>query len=746
LEELAAASGSPAGLEAPAGLEELIRQVQSYNPQADAGLIRRAYEYSARMHAEQKRESGEPYVTHPLNVALIIAQLRLDLPSIITGLLHDVVEDTIASLEEVRELFGPEVASLVDGVTKVSKITFSSRAEKQAENFRKMVIAMAHDIRVVLIKLADRLHNMRTLFHLTRDRQEEIARETLEIYAPIAHRLGIYWLKSELEDAAFHYLNPTIYAALKAQVARTMAESEEYLRAVIRIISQRLEEAGVKAEVTGRPKNIYSIHRKMEEEGLNFDQVYDVVAFRIIVDTLRECYEALGVVHANWKPIPGRFKDYIALPKVNMYQSLHTTVIGPQGQRMEVQIRTAEMHKVAEEGIAAHWNYKAGGSSELRETERFAWLRRLIEWQQNLKDPQEFLSTVKDDLFPEEVFVFTPKGDVLDFPLGATIIDFAYRIHSQVGHHLAAARVNGKLVPLRYRLKSGDTVEVVTAERQKPGKDWMNWAVTARAKSRIRQWLRSQQAERSMKWGITLLDRELEPLGLSVTQLRSARRFEPALREFSYKEVDSLLAAVGYGIITSGQLLAKLLTAEELKLYRAEKQAPPPPPEAGRAGREQRRTTTGNAVIVSGVGDVLVRFARCCNPLPGEEITGFITRGRGVTVHIKGCPHAMASDPQRRVPVVWKDGEESPRPIRLEVLCIDQPGLLAAMSKTIASAGVNISTAEVKTNGSDGRALSVFEVSVSSARQLNNLIHQIAAIDGVMRVSRLGMGSNGHRV
>ena len=522
MEELAvAATSEPAHAE----LEELIRRVQAYNPQADVQLICRAYEYSARMHAEQKRESGEPYVTHPLAVALIIAQLKLDLPSIITGLLHDVVEDTMASLDEVRELFGSEVATLVDGVTKVSKITFSSRAEKQAENFRKMVIAMAHDIRVVLIKLADRLHNMRTLSHLARDRQEEISHETLEIYAPIAHRLGIYWLKSDLEDAAFRYTNPTAYATLKAHVARTMAESEDYIRAVIGIITQRLEEAGVKAEVTGRPKNIYSIHRKMQEEGLHFDQVYDLVAFRIIVATLRECYEALGVAHASWKPIPGRFKDYIALPKVNMYQSLHTTVIGPQGQRMEVQIRTAEMHKVAEEGIAAHWSYKEGGTSELRETERFAWLRRLIEWQQNLKDPQEFLSTVKDDLFPEEVFVFTPKGDVLDFPQGATVIDFAYRIHSQVGQHLSAARANGRMVPLRYRMKSGDTIEVVTSDRQSPGKDWMSFAVTARAKSRIRQWLRAQQAERSIKWGITLIDRELEPLGLTVAQLRPGKRF-----------------------------------------------------------------------------------------------------------------------------------------------------------------------------------------------------------------------------
>jgi GTP pyrophosphokinase len=586
---------------------------------------------------------------------------------------------------------------------------------------------------------------MRTLAHLAPDRQEEIAHETLEIYAPIAHRLGIYWLKSELEDAAFRYVNPTAYVTLKAHIARTMAESEEYIGAVIGIISRRLEEAGVKAEVTGRPKNIYSIHRKMQEEGLNFDQVYDLVAFRIIVGTLRECYEALGVAHASWKPIPGRFKDYIALPKVNMYQSLHTTVIGPQGQRMEVQIRTAEMHKVAEEGIAAHWSYKEGGTSELRETERFAWLRRLIEWQQNLKDPQEFLSTVKDDLFPEDVFVFTPKGDVLDFPQGATVIDFAYRIHSQIGQHLSAARVNGRLVPLRYRMKSGDTVEVVTSERQSPGKDWMSFAVTARAKSRIRQWLRSQQAERSIKWGITLIERELEPLGLTVAQLRPGKRFESVLKEFSYKDVDSLLAAVGYGIITAAQLLAKLLTPDELKLYRAEKSPPPVASDNGRTARETRRPPSGNAVVVSGVGDVLVRFARCCSPLPGEEIIGFITHGRGVTVHLKGCPHAMVSDPQRRVPVVWKEGEESPRPIRLEVLSIDQPGLLAAMSKTIASAGVNISTAEVKSAGNDGRALSVFELSVGSARQLNSLIHQIAAIDGVMRVGRVGMGANGRR-
>jgi GTP diphosphokinase / guanosine-3',5'-bis(diphosphate) 3'-diphosphatase len=736
----------------PGQLDELVTRVQSYIPYADAALIRRAYDYSARMHAEQKRKSGEPYVIHPLNVALIIAQLRMDLPSVVTGLLHDVIEDTGASLDEVQGLFGEEVARLVDGMTKVSKITFSSREEKQAENFRKMIIAMAHDIRVVLIKLADRLHNMRTLDHLPPDRQEEISRETLEIYAPIAHRLGIYWLKSELEDFAFRYLNPAAYATLKAYVAKTRGEREDYIHSVIEILSRRLKESGVEAEVTGRPKHFFSIHSKMQQEELNFEQIYDLVAFRIIVPTLRECYEALGVVHANWKPIPGRFKDYIALPKVNMYQALHSTVIGPRGQRMEVQIRTREMHEVAELGIAAHWSYKEGaGPTQSRDTERFAWLRRLIEWQQNLKDPQEFLSTVKDDLFAEEVFVFTPKGDLLDFPQGASVIDFAYRIHSQVGQHLAGARVNGRMVPLRYRLKSGDTVEVSTSERQTPGKDWANHVITARAKSRIRQWLRQQQSERSLELGVSLIDRELEPLGLSVAQLRGKGRFEPALKEFSHRDDDSLIAAVGYGIVTVAQVLGKVLTPDELKLYRGEKSPTPPPAAPGekdqRVVKEQRRAI-GNAVIVSGVGDMLVRFARCCNPLPGEAITGFITRGRGVTVHLAGCPHALATDPQRRVPVVWKAGDETPRPIRLEVLCVDQPGLLAAMSKAIAAAGVNISTAEVKTTGNDGRALSLFELKVTNAAQLNNLMHSIAAIDGVMRVSRLGQhnGANHHRV
>ena len=724
-------------------LQELLDQVHSYNPQADDALIRRAYEYSARMHAQQKRKSGEPYVIHPLNVALIATRLKLDVPSIVTALLHDVVEDTPASLGEVQAQFGAEIAQLVDGVTKVSKISFQSREEKQAENFRKMIIAMARDIRVVLVKLADRLHNMRTLDHLKPDWQLEISRETLEIYAPIAHRLGIYWLKSELEDYAFRYVNPQNYQTIADFVAKTSEEREGYVATVTEILGRRLESAGVHAEVTGRHKHFYSIHTKMRDEGLTFDEIYDLVAFRIIVGTLRECYEALGVVHANWKPVPGRFKDYIALPKVNMYQSLHTTVIGPRGQRMEVQIRTREMHRVAEEGIAAHWTYKEGHGQGLRDTERFAWLRRLIEWQQNLKDPQEFLSTVKDDLFPAEVFVFTPKGEVLDFPPGATVIDFAYRIHSMVGQHLAGARVNGRMVPLRYKLKSGDAVEAITAERQNPGKDWLNHVVTARAKSRIRQWLRTLQAERSVQMGNSILEHELQPLGLTVGQLRREGRLDAVLKELSHKDAESLIAAVGYGIVTAAQVLSKVLTPDELKLYRAGKT--PQQPQADGVDKERAREVRkalGGGVVISGIGDMMVRFARCCNPLPGEPITGFITRGRGVTVHTAGCSRALEADPQRRVPVVWKEGEQSPRPIRLEVLCVDRPGLLAAMSKAIAAAGVNIRHAEVKSV--DGRALSIFEMDVLNAGQLNSLMHSIAAIDGVMRVSRMSE-QNGNR-
>ena len=489
-------------------LEVLVEKVCAYHPEARIDLIRKAYLFSERMHKGQTRRSGEPYFVHPVEVATLIADMKLDVPSIATALLHDTVEDTLTDLEQIEKEFGSEIAVLVDGVTKISKINFKTREERQAENFRKMIIAMARDIRVILVKLADRTHNMRTLAYLSEQKQREIAEETLEIYAPLAHRLGIYWLKSDLEDNALRALHPEIYKELKQAVAKKKAARERYIAEVLDILQQKLKEAGIAAEVYGRPKHFFSIYQKMQRQNLLFDQIYDLVAFRILVTSVRECYEALGVVHSHWKPVPGRFKDYIALPKANRYQSLHTTVIGPYGERMEVQIRTEEMHRIAEEGIAAHWSYKEDRRG-LEEAQRFAWLRQLVEWQQQLKDPQEFLHTVKEDLFTEDVFAFTPKGDLYSFPQSATVLDFAYRVHSEVGNHCAGARANGRLVPLRYQLQNGDTIEIITSAQQTPGKDWLKMVSTSKAKARIRQWVKAQQRERSVTLGRELLEREL---------------------------------------------------------------------------------------------------------------------------------------------------------------------------------------------------------------------------------------------
>jgi guanosine-3',5'-bis(diphosphate) 3'-pyrophosphohydrolase len=711
-------------------LVDLVEKVRSYNSNADVDLIRRAYDFSARVHKGQRRESGEPYLTHPVAVANIIADLRLDVPSITTALLHDTVEDTLTSLQEVETNFGAEIATLVDGVTKISQISFTSRQEKQAENFRKMILAMSRDIRVILIKLADRTHNLRTLNHLPAERQREIAQETLDIYAPLAHRLGIYWIKSELEDNALRYLRPEVYYQLKRNVAKKKAARERYIKEVIGGLQKRLEEAGIGAEVSGRPKHFFSIYQKMQSQNLMYDQIYDLVAFRIIVDTVRECYEGLGVVHASWKPVPGRFKDYIGLPKANGYQSLHTTVIGPYGERMEVQIRTHEMHRVAEAGIAAHWRYKGPGSPS-DEAQRFAWLRQLLEWQQNLPDPQDFLRSIKDDLFSEEVFVFTPNGDLLNFPEGASVVDFAYRIHSEVGHHCAGARVNGRLVPLRYRLRNGDTIEIVTTATQTPSQDWLNFVKTSRSKARIRSWLKYQQRSRSVAVGREILERDLARYDLDLGKLRKGGKLTTAAAALSVKDEETLLAAVGYGKLTSHQVMVHLVPPEVLETSQAAR-------EEGALRRLLRmvRRRAPDGVRVSGVEDTLVRFGKCCDPLPGERILGFITRGRGVTVHSIDCPRVLESDPQRRVEVVWEDGaQKTLRAVTVEVTCVDEPGLLAAMSKAISGAGVNISRAHVK-SVPDKRAVNMFEVMVGDATQLNRVMRALSKVRGVTRVAR----------
>lgn len=710
---------------------DLMERIQGYHPAADVDLIRRAYDFSAGVHRGQKRRSGEPYLIHPMAVAGIIADLKLDVPSVVGGLLHDTVEDTLTTLDEIKNLFGPEIAGLVDGVTKLSQVNFTSLEEKQAENFRKMIVAMAKDIRVILIKLADRTHNMRTLDHMPLEKQLATAQETLDIYAPLAHRLGIAWVKDELEDLALKHLHPEIYYQLKRNVAKKKTAREKYINEVIALIGKILEKEGIEAEVTGRPKHFYSIYQKMETQNLLYDQIYDLVAFRVLVDTARECYETLGVIHSQWKPVPGRFKDYVALPKPNMYQSLHTTVIGPYGERMEIQIRTQDMHRVAEEGIAAHWRYKKEVEDfQFNDMQRFAWLRQLLEWQQNLQDPQEFLHSIKEDLFSDAVYVFTPKGDLLNFPKGTTVIDFAYRIHSEVGHHCSGARINGQLVPLRYLLRSGDTVEIITMHQQTPSRDWLKLAKTPRAKSHIRNWLKKQQRERSFALGREILESDLGRYKLEYASLRREGKIEAIAKELGMKDEEGLLAGIGYGRLTPRQVLLKLVPAEQLD--DGKKQAEGTLERLFRIVSRQKRDL---GVRVKGLGDMLVRFARCCHPLPGEDITGFITRGRGVTVHVSSCATVLESDPHRKVEVSWQDGGQTPQPIKIDVSCVDRPGLLAAISAAITGANVNIARAQVRTF-EDQKALNTFEVMITDSKQLKRVLANIAKVKGVYKATR----------
>jgi len=710
-------------------INDLVEKVQSYYPAADVELIRRAYEFTAKVHLGQKRLSGEAYLIHPVAVADIIAELKLDVPSVVGALLHDTVEDTLATLDEVRGLFGREIAALVDGVTKLGR-AFRSHEEKQAENFRKMLLAMGKDVRVILIKLADRVHNMRTLSHLPEHKQILTAQETLDIYAPLAHRLGIAWIKTELEDLALKHLHPEIYYQLKRNVSKKKTDREKYIDEVISIITKKLEAEGIEAEVTGRPKHFYSIYQKMESQNLLYDQIYDLVAFRVLVDMPRECYESLGIVHEQWRPVPGRFKDYIALPKPNMYQSLHTSVIGPYGERIEIQIRTHEMHRVAEEGIAAHWRYKDGEDFQVSDLRRFTWLRQLLEWQENLQDPQEFLHSLKEDLFSTSMYVFTPKGDLLNFPKGSTVIDFAYRIHTEVGQHCSGARVNGQLVSLRYILRSGDTVEIITTQQQAPTRDWLKWVKTPRAKTKIRNWLRSQQFQRSVVLGQEILEGDLHRYQLDFANLRIDGKVDWLAKELGVKDEEALLAAIGYGRITTRHVLAKLLSPE--KLEAGAKKTDGLFQSLFRLASKQRR---GLGIRVKGVDDVLVRFALCCHPLPGEQIVGFITRGRGVTVHTVGCPTVLESDPHRKIEVSWEENGQAPRPVKIEVTCIDQPGLLAAISAAITSADANIARAQIRTYSSQ-RAINIFEVMIKNSEHLKEVLLNISKVKGVYKAVR----------
>jgi GTP pyrophosphokinase len=720
-------------------LNDILDRVTSYHPDPDLDLIKKAYVYSAKVHQGQLRKSGEPYLIHPLEVAGLLAELKLDEASVVTGLLHDTIEDTLATADEITELFGPEIAELVDGVTKLSQFSAANtQEEKQAENFRKMVVAMAKDIRVLLVKLADRTHNMRTLDAMKPESQERIARETLDIYAPLANRLGIQWIKNELEELSFKYLKPNEYADLAGKVAIEAREKEKFVAEVVQILRDKLAESQLQGDVSGRVKHVYSIWRKMRQLDIEFAEVQDVVGFRVILDSVAQCYETLGIVHSLWKPIPGRFKDYVAIPKPNLYQSLHTTVVGPAGERIEVQIRTREMHQIAEEGVAAHWKYKEKGrdgkGQELshKDAKEFGWLRQLVEWQRELADPREFLETVKVDLFSDEVFVFTPKGEVKSLPRGATPIDFAYSIHSQIGEHCVGAKVNGKLIPLRNALKNGDTVEILTSPHSHPSKDWLTFARTSRAQARIRQFLRQAEHRRSIEIGRELAERELRRYGLSLSRVQKGGELDKAAQVLGYRQGDDVLAGLGYGKVSPLQLLQQLLPAERLAAPHPETSPLSPITELFR--KMARRTTEG--VRINGIDDVLVRYGKCCNPVPGDAIVGYITRGRGVTVHTQTCEKTGGIDPERRVDVSWDVRGDLKRPVSLRVVTNDRPGILAEISHIFSEAGMNISQASCRTTAPGERAVNEFEVTVGDLKQLTSVIRNIERIDGVQTVQR----------
>ncbi|MCM2356537.1 MAG: bifunctional (p)ppGpp synthetase/guanosine-3',5'-bis(diphosphate) 3'-pyrophosphohydrolase [Geobacteraceae bacterium] len=711
-------------------LNDILDKVSSYNPSADLDLIRKAYVFCAKVHQGQTRLSGEPYLVHPMEVAGILAELRLDVATVVTGLLHDTVEDTLATHEELEQIFGTEVANLVDGVTKIGKIHFKTKEESQAENFRKMLLAMSHDIRVILVKLADRLHNMRTLQYQPEPKQRSIAKETLDIYAPIANRLGISWIKSELEDLSFRYLDSQLYYDLASKVTKKKKEREADVAEVRKIIAQKLTEHDIRGEVSGRSKHLYSIYRKMESRSVDIDQIYDLIAIRVMVEDIRACYEVLGIIHSTWKPIPGRFKDYIAMPKGNMYQSLHTTVIGPFGERMEVQIRTGEMHRVAEAGIAAHWKYKEGKGYDEKDVKRFAWLRQLLEWQKELQDSKEFMDTVKVELFPEEVYVFTPKGDVKAFPKGSTPIDFAYSVHSDVGHRCVGAKVNGKLVPLKHELRTGDIVEVITSPHHTPSKDWLKIVRSSRARNRIRAWIKTEERIRSISLGREIADKEFRRYSLNYGKLQKSGEMRRVAVEFGFVGEDDLMAAVGYGKLSCNQIIGKLVPAEKLEERQERKET--------RVGKviEKLIRKSPSAIQINGVDDVLVRFGKCCNPVPGDDIVGFITRGRGVTVHTADCALALESDPERRIEIAWNTTRKSALPVNIRVHCHDQKGILANITQAITNCEANISKASVQSTV-DKRGINTFEVEVTDLNHLNKVLNNIMKVEGVIRVERL---------
>lgn len=715
-------------------LKELEDIIRSYNPKADFEKLEKAFQFAQNAHQGQLRKSGEPFFIHPVAVAKMLAEMDMDMASIIAAVLHDVVEDTETSSQNIEAEFGPEVAYLVDGVTKLKHIPTSTKEELQAENLRKMFLSMASDIRVILIKLVDRLHNMRTLQYVNTDSQITKAKETLEIYTPLAHRLGMTKIKWELEDLCFKYLEPEAYEELSRSINQKREQQEAYIQGILATVREKTSELGINAFLDGRPKHLYSVHKKMVRQNKTLDQIYDLIAIRVIVDTVPDCYAVLGIIHELYKPMPGRFKDYISMPKPNMYQSLHTTLIGPDGMPFEAQIRTWEMHKIAEIGIAAHWKYKEGGKSDSSVDQKLEWVRHLLDIQKDSGDASQFVETFKMDLFTDEVFVFTPKGDVKNLPAGSTPIDFAYCVHSAVGNRMIGAKVNGEIKPLNYKLKNGDIVEVITTkEVHGPSRDWLSIVKSSEAKSKIKQWFKKERREENVEHGKEFIDRELKRQGYAYSDLFKPEYLEPILRKYNFNTTDDLMNVVGFGELTARRVVSRLRD-EFLKNH-----TPPEPIEAVLASKEKRESkqTTDNGIIVKGVENCLVRFSRCCNPVPGDAIVGYITRGRGVSVHRADCPniHAMADFENRAIDVRWAQSVRSVYSAELAIKAFDRSNLLLEIAGALAELKLNTKAINARTTR-DNYDLIDLTVEITERDQLDKLIKKLDKIDNVVEVSR----------
>jgi guanosine-3',5'-bis(diphosphate) 3'-pyrophosphohydrolase len=711
--------------------DDIAEKVQKYNPQADMDLLRRAYVFSAKEHKGQVRLSGEPYLTHPLGVAMILAEMKLDTTSVAVGLLHDIIEDTLASKKDLEQYFGKEVAHLVEQVTKLGQISFISKEERQAEYFRKMLLAMAEDIRVILLKIADRLHNMRTLQHMSRKHQVRIARETLEIYVPLANRLGLGKIQSELQDLGFRYLNPELYNDLADRIKKEQSVSINFIKKIENIIKNNFKENKILARVEGRIKSIYSIYKKMMSQNLSLSEVYDYLAFRIVTRSTAQCYAALGIIHNLWSPVPGRIKDYIAMPKHNGYQSLHTTVITKEGNVFEVQIRTEEMHLRAEEGISAHWRYKEGRPGKEQDEVNLAWLRRMVEWQQDVSDPHEFMESFKIDLYADVVYCFTPKGDVMVFPTKATVIDFAYAIHTDIGHHCVGAKIHSKMVPLKTQLKNGDKVEIITSANQRPRRDWLKIVKTTKARNKIRQWLNKYELGQSQDIGKKLLSKELRKKDRNLNTFIKNNELSKAVAELGFNKENELYSAIAMGQISARQVVAKLLPGEK-----SEDKVPSLPHRITQG--IQKAISPDSIIKIKGYDDFLFYLASCCNPLPGEEIVGYITRGKGIAIHSVNCPNVkrLLYQPEREIEVKWDLDKDVNYPAKISIQLTDRPGLMAEITATIAEANVNIRDIESKSYNNK-RAMAHLVLNINSIKQLDRIIKLLKKIDGIYEVERI---------